>query len=282
LSNDLRDAYEAVDRELKAVAAIQRSLLPAGLPHIPTLALAAHYQTSRRAGGDYYDLFEFPDDKWGILIADVSGHGTPAAVLMAITHSIAHMVCDPPAPPARLLAAINERLCNLYTMDGGQFVTAAYAVYDPTARQVIYASAGHPPPRIRRCNGSVESLDEARSLPLGILHSEHYDESSATLGPGDALVLYTDGITEARSPAGELFDMQRLDESIARGVAGPDDIIQQILSDVDRFTEGRAASDDRTLLVAQAREYPTARRPLDGPVRSESVPPPGCAPDRCR
>jgi sigma-B regulation protein RsbU (phosphoserine phosphatase) len=254
LSSDIREAYDTVDRELKAVAAIQRSLLPLKLPQIPTLSLAAHYQTSRRAGGDYYDFFELPDGQWGILIADVSGHGTPAAVLMAITHSIAHMVCDPPAPPAKLMAAINERLCGLYTTDGGQFVTAAYAVYDPAARELSYASAGHPPLRIRRRDGSIISLNGARSLPLGIIHDELYHESVAALGPGDTLVLYTDGITEARSPSGELFDLQRLDATIASCDDGPDAMIQQILVNVEEFTAGRAASDDRTLLVAQVRD----------------------------
>ncbi len=96
LSEQLREAYGVVDRELKMVADIQRSLLPSELPQIPTMQLAAHYQTARRAGGDYYDFFPLPDGKWAILIADVSGHGTPAAVMMAITHSIAHSYPGPP------------------------------------------------------------------------------------------------------------------------------------------------------------------------------------------
>ncbi len=95
LSDQLKVAYEAVDYEMKVVADIQRSLLPMQMPSIPTLSLAAHYQTSHRAGGDYYDFFPLPDGKWGILIADVSGHGTPAAVLMAVTHSLAHTLPRP-------------------------------------------------------------------------------------------------------------------------------------------------------------------------------------------
>ena len=251
LAADLREAYEAVDRELKAVAQIQRSLLPSTLPQIPTLRLAAHYQTSRRAGGDYYDLFEFPEGKWGILIADVSGHGTPAAVLMAITHSIAHLVYDPPAPPGQMLAAINERLCRLYTLDGGQFVTAAYAVYDPATRRITYSSAGHPSPRIRRRDGSIESLDGARSLPLGIVADEPYCACVAQLHEGDSLVLYTDGITEARSPSGEMFETARLDAALAAGDDGPQAAVGRILNAIETFSAGRPPSDDRTLLVAQ-------------------------------
>jgi sigma-B regulation protein RsbU (phosphoserine phosphatase) len=103
LSEQLREAYNAVDQELKVVGDIQRSLLPTELPRIPTMDVAAYYQTSRRAGGDYYDFFPLPGGKWGIFLADVSGHGTPAAVLMAITHSIAHTHPGPPAPPAEIL-----------------------------------------------------------------------------------------------------------------------------------------------------------------------------------
>ena len=111
LRDQVQTMYEAVDRELKVVGDIQRSLLPTELPHIPTLELAAYYQTSTRAGGDYYDFFEMPDGRWGILIADVSGHGTPAAVMMAVTHSIAHMHDGPPDPPARPVPARDEPAC---------------------------------------------------------------------------------------------------------------------------------------------------------------------------
>ena len=90
LKQELQRAYEDLDRELKIVADIQRSLLPAELPKIPSLDLATYYRPSRRAGGDYYDFFPLPDGKWGIFVGDVSGHGTPAAVLMAVTHCIAH------------------------------------------------------------------------------------------------------------------------------------------------------------------------------------------------
>src|SRR5207244_2587168 len=110
LSEELQRAYQTLDRELKVVGQIQRSLLPARLPTIPTLDLATHYQPSQRAGGDYYDFFPLPAGKWGIFIADVSGHGTPAAVLMAVTHCIAHTHPGPPQPPAKVLDYLNRHL----------------------------------------------------------------------------------------------------------------------------------------------------------------------------
>src|SRR5437762_9568545 len=173
LSEELKKAYEAVDYELKGLADIQRSLLPKELPRIPNLSLAAHYQTSRRAGGDYYDFFPLPDGRWGILIADVSGHGTAAAVLMAVTHSIAHTYPGAPTPPGELLGHVNRVLAERYTANSGAFVTAFYAVYDPATRAITYSSAGHPPPRLKRCaDGSLALLDGQHGLPLGILPEE--------------------------------------------------------------------------------------------------------------
>src|SRR5207248_4582729 len=139
LSGELREAYAAVDRELKTVADMQRSLLPAELPKIPGLDLAVHYETWRYAGGDYYDFFELPGGRWGILIADVSGHGTPAAVIMAILHSIAHSLPHDPECPASMLRHTNERLTRQYTSGRGTFVTAFYGVYNPADRSLRYA-----------------------------------------------------------------------------------------------------------------------------------------------
>ena len=151
LAEQVKAAFEQVDREMQTVADLQRSLLPDPLPKIPTMALAAHYQTSHRAGGDYYDFFCLPGGQWGILIADVSGHGTAAAVLMAVTHSIAHTYPGPPEPPGELLSHVNRVLAERYTGNTGAFVTAFYGIYDPATRTISYSSAGHPPPRLKRC-----------------------------------------------------------------------------------------------------------------------------------
>ncbi len=108
LRNELKRAYDALDEELRSVGDMQRTLLPAQLPRVPTLDLAAHYETSRRAGGDYYDLFDLGGGRWGILIADVSGHSTPAAVIMAVTHADAHLHPGSGIPPAALLNFVNR------------------------------------------------------------------------------------------------------------------------------------------------------------------------------
>jgi sigma-B regulation protein RsbU (phosphoserine phosphatase) len=243
-----------VERELKVVGDIQRSLLPTELPHIPTLQLAAHYQTSQRAGGDYYDFFPLENGRWGILIADVSGHGTPAAVLMAVTHSIAHTHHEEPEPPSRLLTFLNRHLSARYTSGTGTFVTAFYGIYDPSNRTLTYSRAGHTAPRVKRCStGEVEAIDKASFLPLGIDGDEEYEDDVEQLEPEDVLVFYTDGITEARSPSGDFFGPERLDLILSRCEDDVESVIRGVMLAVEEFTEDRAPTDDQTLLVAKVR-----------------------------
>ena len=252
LSDDLQRANVALDREMKAVGEIQRSLLPDRMPKIATLDLAAYYQPSRRAGGDYYDFFPLPDGKWGIFIADVSGHGTPAAVLMAVTHCIAHTNPGALQPPAQVLDYINRHLTNLYTGSNGSFVTAFYGVYDPVNRTLRYACAGHPPPRLKRCqDGSLLELDCAGGYPLGVMDDGEYDEAMQTLQSGDQIVFYTDGITEAANPRGELFGAERLDRVLENCSVQASSLLDSVLASMDEFAEGRPADDDRTMIVAR-------------------------------
>jgi sigma-B regulation protein RsbU (phosphoserine phosphatase) len=255
LKEELRKAYQTLDRELKIVGEIQRSLLPAKLPKISTLDLAAHYQPAHRAGGDYYDFFPLPEGKWGVFIGDVSGHGTPAAVLMAVTHCIAHTHPGPPMPPGTVLEYINQHLAERYTHHTDTFVTAFFGVYDPAAHTLTYASAGHNPPRLKCCrDGDVHSLEGPGGLPLGIIQHARYEESVQTLHPGDQLIFYTDGITEAHNPQGELFSVERLDAELQACQLHAGALMDSVLSAVETFADGRPADDDRTLIVARVIE----------------------------
>ena len=248
----MQEMYDEIARDLDHVAKIQRALLPEKIPSISTMEIAAYYQTSARAGGDYYDFIELPDGRWGILIADVSGHGTPAAVVMSITHGMVHTYEGPTDKPSQLLHYLNERLYRRYTSNIGGFVTAFYAMYNPKTRTLDYASAGHNPPRIKRCNdGSVISLDQAQSLPLGITDGVDYFDASHTLVPGDQVVLYTDGITEAMDPQGHMFGTERLDMGLANCMLTADGLIETVIGGVNDFTANHPADDDRTLLVAK-------------------------------
>lgn len=253
LRNQLAAALATLDDELKAVGDIQRSLLPSDLPPIPGYELAAFYRTSARAGGDYYDFFPLSDGAWGLFIADVSGHGTPAAVLMAITHAIAHGQPGTQTPPQDLLRHLNDQLTRSYTR-GGTFVTACYAVLDPVARTLTYARAGHNPPRLVR-GDHVLSLEDDGGLPLGILEDQSYGQAIVRLERGDLLLLYTDGITEAMAPPrGELsrpmYGVERLDPLLVKcDGQGPADVIDCIKADVPAFSGDAPPKDDQTLIA---------------------------------
>lgn len=255
LRNQLSGLLGALDRELQVVGAIQRSLLPGELPAIRGFKLAAHYETSARAGGDYYDFFPLADGRWGIFIGDVSGHGTPAAVLMAITHAIAHAQPGTHTPPAALLTYLNHQLSTAYTREG-TFVTAFYAVLDPVRRTLTYSRAGHNPPRLAR-GGEVIPLNGVGALPLGIEDGQTYEESTMELTSGDLLMLFTDGVVEATAPdsgplAGAQFGTRRLDEVLlaTRGCE-PEDALSRIREALAAFTESAPPADDQTLIAMQ-------------------------------
>jgi sigma-B regulation protein RsbU (phosphoserine phosphatase) len=256
LAEQLSEAFKALDREIKIVSEIQQQLLPAKVPDIPTLALAAYYQPSNRASGDYYDFFPLANGRWGILIADVSGHGTPAAVVMAITRSIAHTYSHETNSPGQLLNYINNHLVRQYTGKSGAFVTAFYGVYDPARRRFTYSSAGHNPPRLKRCGENrVILLDKAGRIPMGIAEDISYDETTITCVRGDRIILYTDGIVESTNPQDTLYGTDRMDELVKDcNTQGPEHIINLILSDLNEFCAGTIPNDDRTIVVMEITE----------------------------
>jgi sigma-B regulation protein RsbU (phosphoserine phosphatase) len=258
LKNQLGSALAELDRELQVVGEIQRALLPRELPKIPGIEMDTLYRTSARAGGDYYDFFPLTERSWGIFIADVAGHGTPAAVLMAITHAIAHTRPGPPTPPDDVLEYLNHHLARSYTTSGS-FVTAFYATLDIDTRELVYSTAGHNPPRLLR-RGEVLSLgagetSHASGLPLGILEDSVYGRASMKLEKDDLLVLYTDGITEAMARADAngrrtLYGLPRLDALLqACPSASAEACIKRISEDVMTFTQGTPPTDDQTLVA---------------------------------
>jgi sigma-B regulation protein RsbU (phosphoserine phosphatase) len=251
LSEQVQAAYAAVDHELQIVADIQRSLLPRSLPPVPNLDLAVDYRTSRRAGGDYYDFFPVPGGKLGIFLADASGHGTPATVMMAITHSIAHSYPGPPSPPGEMLRFLNAELGSRYTGDNDSFVTAFYGIYDPATRELHFSLAGHNPPRWRHHDGSLEALGEAAGLPLGVDHRERYPETTRTLAVGDTLLFYTDGITEAAGKSRPQFGVEGLDEVLRDSRGSSAELLAALRESLESFTGGQPPDDDRTVLVAR-------------------------------
>jgi sigma-B regulation protein RsbU (phosphoserine phosphatase) len=264
----LEATCRALDAELAAAASVQRWLLPPLTAPPPGIRVAASYRTARRSGGDYYDAGALPvggngSRQFGIMIADVSGHGAAAAVLMAILRTIVHDEVDRSriVGPAALLDHADERLCSLGLASRGWFVTAFSASLDTETGALCYSCAGHPPPRLMRGGGarrwSILPLLEAGSLPLGVL-DEHPVRREATINlePGDLIVFYSDGITEARSPAGTFFGVHRVDSALSElpADATPDMAVDAINEAVRGFAGIGAPADDQTLVAVRWRE----------------------------
>jgi sigma-B regulation protein RsbU (phosphoserine phosphatase) len=248
LRREVQNQRDQLEHELKVVSEVQRGLLPKKLPVIKGVDLAVYYETSRYAGGDYYDIIEIPDNRWGFMVADAEGHSTPAAVLMAMTCSLLHSYSGPPTDPGDVLRYINRTLCKLAEPS---FVTALYAVFDADQRTLRFARAGHPPPMIYRRdeNKSVELTGEA-VYPLGIYPYDHVPVDETKLGSGDRLLLYTDGVTERFDIEGNAYGEDRLLRGLAAdGADNPRQILDAIIEDVQRFAGDRPTDDDQALFL---------------------------------
>jgi sigma-B regulation protein RsbU (phosphoserine phosphatase) len=250
LAQQLREAHARLEQEMATIGRMQRHLLPAELPRLEGLELAASYHTCNRAGGDYYDVLPLPDGRWGFFVADVSGHGTPAAMVMAMLHTLLHAHPGPLHPPSQVLAHLNRHL--MAVAPEGMFATAFYGVYDPQPRRLCYASAGHPPPRLRRGPYAVRDVHGKNGLPLGVLPDETWSEAEVTLVPGDELLLYTDGILEGTNVAGEPFGRQRLDDALRLAPLRAGPLVRHVERQYKDYCHGAPDLDDRTLLAAVA------------------------------
>lgn len=249
LVEEVRDLNARLTAQLEEVARVQVSLLPRGSPNIPGLEIATSYLASDRAGGDYYDFLPFDDGTWGIMIADVSGHGPAAATIMAMVRGVLHASAGPGRSPQAVLRGLNTHLVGL-AMEG-MFVTAFYAVYDPRTAGLTYARAGHNPPILKDGRtGAVKVLTGAGGLPLGIM-GETFDveQESITLSPMDTLVLYTDGITEAHSPDRQMFGPERLDQALVQCTGMPDCVVDSVHGALFAHTGSLTRADDQTLIA---------------------------------
>jgi sigma-B regulation protein RsbU (phosphoserine phosphatase) len=237
-------------RELNDIAEVQRLLLPSPLPSIEGYDLAVAYEPLDSSGGDHYDFLPLAGGRWGLLIADVNGHGARAAVGMAILHATVRAApcCG---SPARLLRWVNRQLAAGYASGQGNFITAVYAILDPTCGEISYTSAGHNPPLIWSA-GNWRPLTGARHTPLGVLPERDFTEAHARLDSGGALALYTDGITEARNAGGEMFGARRLARVRRRSSDSAAETARLMQAAARAFVGGCNAGDDRTLVVLTA------------------------------
>jgi sigma-B regulation protein RsbU (phosphoserine phosphatase) len=218
------------------------------MPAYPGVEFGAFYQTSRHAGGDYYDVFTIDPGRFGVMVADVSGHGAPAAIVMAMIRAVLHARPDLWAEPAAVMHHINRHFAFLW--ETAMFATAVYGVLDVPRRTWTSVRAGHPPPLLVGPNRTVgpAACGDARMLLFDDLGALEAVEQR--LAPGDRLVLFTDGLPDRETPDGRLYDLDRLSAAAGRyaGLA-PADLVAAIVADAEVFTGGHEADDDQTLLV---------------------------------
>ena len=249
LKREVESQKDQLEHELEVVSAVQRKLLPKQLPVIDGFKLAVHYETSRYAGGDYYDILELPDNCWGFLIADAEGHSAPAAVLMAMTCALFRSYPGSASDPAEVLHYLNEHLCKVADPS---FMTALYAYYDANAQAMWIARAGHPLPMIfRHSDKKAIELPCPGVYPLGIEPYEiEIPVTETKLEPGDRFLIYTDGLTERFDMGEKTYGEERLLRLLAIDSADdPQGVIAAIMADVVQFAGQRPADDDQALLL---------------------------------
>lgn len=250
LKKKLQKQRDELENELQQVADAQRSLLPKELPKIDGLQLAVSYETSRYAGGDLYDILPLDNNCWGLMLADVEGHSTQAAVLMAMSCALLRSFPGDGRDPVAVLEYLNTQLCKV---SDSRMVTALYAVYDAGSRNLRIARAGHLQPLLYRPAIGVRELFCEGIYPMGLksYEGEHIPVEEIRLQSGDQLLFYTDGLIERFDCDGEMYGVERLSEKLAQVQAdSPEEKLQQIYADVASFVAGRPADDDQTLLLA--------------------------------
>lgn len=238
----------SIRQELDVARRMQNSILPTRFPNRPDVQLHARMIAAKEVGGDFYDFFWLDDDRLGVVIADVSGKGVPAALFMAVARTLLRATAPATAGPGPCLAAANDLLAQ--ENDAGMFVTLFYAVLDTTTGRLAYANGGHNPPLVVGGDGVARPLPTTGGIALGVLEAEEFAEAEIDLAPGDTLFLYTDGVTEAFNPQGVAFTEARLngvlDGAQALDAAAVND---KVIHAVEGFAAGAAQSDDITCMA---------------------------------
>jgi DNA-binding NarL/FixJ family response regulator len=243
-------------RELITAGKIQADILPEKPPSIPGWDICAKLESARETSGDFYDFIPLPNNNWGIVVADVTDKGIGAALFMALSSTLLRTYAARyPSLPALTMDAVNERIFS--DTRGGMFVTTFFGVLEPHTGRFRYANAGHPPACLVSSQKGKKPVDRLAptGMALGILPQAQWQQKIAKLYPGDVLLLYTDGITEAQNPQGSFFGERRLME-VFRSKSGCSarEIQETILAEVHRFVGGTPRQDDIAVIVIRREE----------------------------
>ena len=245
---ELRDIHV----DLSVAREIQHAILPRNfvlkIPHAEMIEIYASMMAAKDVGGDFYDFFRIDDERFGFTIADVSGKGVPAAIFMAVSRTLIKATGMRGVPSNECMQIVNDILCG-ESVDS-MFVTVFYGIYNMLTGEIDYTNAGHNAPYILHANGNVEMLKSNINLVLGALEGISYKRNSMKLEPGDTLVMYTDGVTEAENLKQELYGEERL-EAVLQTMKGADSqtIVDTINQQVKTYAGEAPQSDDITQLV---------------------------------
>lgn len=235
---------ERIDQELKVAALIQHTLLPKELPSMAGWEIDAYYRPARAVGGDFYDFIPMPDGRLGVVVGDVTDKGVPAALVMATTRSTLRGAAATSSDPGVILAKTNDVL--VAEIPPAMFVTCLFGVLEPSSGSFAFANAGHNLPYVRTSEGVVEL--RATGMPLGLMPGMSYEVNHAVLAPGESMLLTSDGIVEAHSPAGEMFGFPRL-MGLVGGASGASHLQSSVITALEAFCgEGHEQEDDITMV----------------------------------
>ena len=236
------------EQELEVARLIQQNFLPKQLPELPGWQVSAYYRPAREVGGDFYDVIPLPHGRVGFVVGDVTDKGVPAALVMAATRSLLRASAQRLVEPGAVLEAVNEHL--VPDMPEKMFVTCLYGVLEPSTGRFRFANAGHDLPYVKTAEGSLEL--RARGMPLGLMTGMAYEENETVLLPGQSMLLHSDGVVEAHSPAGQMFGFPRLKEAVAT-YPGGGELIDRVLTDLREHTGPDADQEDDITMVTVSR-----------------------------
>ncbi len=245
---------ERIEQELHVAQLIQQNFLPRVLPDLPGWQVAAYYRPARTVGGDFYDFIDLEDGLIGLVVGDVTDKGIPAAMVMAATRSVLRAAAQRMLDPGAVLERVNDHLCP--EIPPNMFVTCFYGVLDPSSGRLRYANAGHNLPFVDTA-GEPSEL-RATGMPLGLMPGMDYEERETVLAPGASVLLYSDGLVEAHAPDRDMFGNDRVIARLATGVVAQD-LIDDLVTQLDRFTGDEQEQEDDITLVALERSPNSGR-----------------------
>lgn len=258
-------AKQKLERDLQIARTVQQSFLPSSPPKVRGYQFEAFYKAAQEVGGDFYDFIPLSEDQVGLIMGDVSGKGVPAALFMARLMSDFRFISLIEEEPKDILARVNDILAE--RSQRGMFVTLEFVILDILKKRITFSSAGHLPPVLVKSDGSVHRLEVEKGIPLGIAGGREFSQDAVPFEGGDTLLLYTDGLMEARDAKGREFGLERIEKIISRNAdSAAKRIKSNLLREINSFVTDTPQHDDLTFILMKANKSGGATRKKKAPA----------------